>query len=159
MLDLRRRILDVVNKGPILSAFSTITIDEKPWVRYVVAEASSDLVFRFTSFNSARKIDQIARNPECHLTCGIPSAQEFHMPYLQVQGHARYKTDKDTRRVFWSERLRVLFDGPDDPRYGVVELLPYRIEYTRVGLATEIWTQDVSDIGQVSAKWHEAHRI
>ena len=142
--------------------FTTLTADGKPWVRYVVAEASQDLTFRFTSFKTARKVDQIARNAEGHLTCGIPDPTQFHLPYLQIQGRAVFTTDAAEREAFWSDRLKVLFNGPDDPRYGVVVLTAYRIEYTRVGQPVEVWardgeTHDHPTPADATGAWHEAH--
>lgn len=139
MPDLKERIMDVVRGGPKLSCFATITLDGKPWVRYVMAEVSEDFTFRFTSFVDARKVEQIKERPEGHLTCGITDPIDMHAPYLQIEGRASFTTDRSERQSFWSERLRVLFDGPDDPRYGVVVFRAHRIEYTRVGLPVEVW--------------------
>jgi general stress protein 26 len=137
MPNLKERILDVV-KAPTLSGFATLAQDGKPWVRYVIAEASDDLTFRFSSFSKARKVAQIERNPEVHLTCGITGPT--HMgPYLQIQGRAEFKIDREARHAFWSERLRLLFSGPDDPNYGVVIVRAYRIEFCHVGVQSEVW--------------------
>jgi general stress protein 26 len=140
MPSLKERILDIV-KGPTLSGFATITTHGKPWVRYVVAEASDDLTFRFSSFKSARKVAQIEHNPEVHLTCGITGPT--HMgPYLQIQGRAVFTTDREARHSFWSERLRPLFATPDDPNYGVVMVRAYRIELCHVGVPPEVWERN-----------------
>jgi general stress protein 26 len=162
MTDLKDRILDVVIHQPMLCGFATTTLAGKPWVRYVVAEARDDLTFRFTSFKTARKVEQLARDAEGHLTCGIPDPSKFHLPYLQIQGRAVFTTDAAEREGFWSDRLKVLFTGPDDPRYGVVVLTAYRIEYTRVGQPVEVWTRDdeVHDHPtptDPTGAWHEAH--
>jgi Uncharacterized stress protein (general stress protein 26) len=163
MPNLKERILDVVRGGPKLSGFATITTDGKPWVRYVMAEASDDMTFRFTSFRNARKIAQIAINPEGHLTCGITDPTDMHQPYLQIQGRAEFTTDRDERHAFWSDRLLVLFQGPDDPDYGVVIFRAYRIEYCQVGSPTEVWERegDKESLGLESgpsASWSEAFK-
>lgn len=142
MPNLKERIMDVVKGGPKLSGFATIDEDGNPWVRYVMAEVSEDLTFRFTSFVDARKVGQIKEHPDAHLTCGISDPIDMHAPYLQVQGRASFTTASDERHAFWTERLRVLFEGPDDPRYGVVVFPASRIEYTRVGLPVEVWERD-----------------
>jgi general stress protein 26 len=138
MPDLKDRILDLV-KVPCLAGFSTITKDGKPWVRYVRTFASDDLTFRFSSFVNARKVAQIESNPEVHLTCGITHLTDL-TPYLQIQGHAEFTTDREARHAFWSDALSAVFKGPDDPNYGVVVVRPYRIEFCRVGvLEPEVW--------------------
>jgi general stress protein 26 len=138
MSNLKERILDIV-KSPCLAGFATTTKDGHPWVRYVITQATDDLTFRFSSFRNARKVAQIESNPEVHLTCGITDPTNIEHPYLQIQGHAKFSIDSEVRHAFWSERLRILFDGPDDPNYGVVVVQAYRIEYCRVGAETEVW--------------------
>lgn len=152
MPDLKERILDVV-KDPCLAGFATTTEDGKPWVRYVMTEASDELTFRFSSLSDARKVAQIENNPEVHLTCGItdPTNMTNLGPYLQIQGRAEFTTDRETRHAFWSDRLRGLFDGPDDPNYGVVIVQAYRIEFCHfgleTGLETEVWEREYSGKG------------
>jgi general stress protein 26 len=37
--------------------------------------------------------------------------------------------------------LKPIFDGPDDPKYGVIEVTPYRIEYCTPGsYDPQVWT-------------------
>jgi len=141
MPTLKERILDVV-KPPCLAGFATTTKDGKPWVRYVLPEASADLTFRFCSYADARKIAQIESNPEVHLTCGITDPTNMAQPYLQIQGRAEFTTDREARHAFWSDRLRIIFEGPDDPNYGVVIVRAYRIEFCHVGLESEIWERN-----------------
>jgi general stress protein 26 len=137
MPDLKDRILEVF-KGPCLAGLATITKDGKPWVRYVITEASDDLTFRCSSFVNARKVPQIEGNPEAHLTCGITHKTDKG-PYLQIQGRAEFSTDREARHAFWSDRLSAVFEGPDDPKYGVVTVHAYRIELWYVGLKPEVW--------------------
>jgi len=138
--NLKECILDIV-KSPCLAGLATITKDGKPWVRYVTTEASDDLTFRFSSFSNARKIAQIESNPEVHLTCGITDPTNMS-PYLQVQGRAEFTTDREARHAFWTDRLRILFEGPDDPNYGVVIVQADRIEFSHVGSEPEVWERN-----------------
>lgn len=142
MSDLEKRILDVVMGRPNLSVFATTTHDGKPWARYVMAEASADLTFRFSSFSDARKVAQLDRDPEAHLTCGVTDPTNLSQPYLQIQGRASFTMEREARHAFWTDRLRALFDGPDDPKFGVVILRAYCIEYCRVGRPSEVWQRE-----------------
>lgn len=137
MPNLKDRILSVF-KGPRLAGLATITDDGKPWVRYVMTQASDDMTFRCSTFVNARKVAQIAKNPEAHLTCGINDPMKWE-PYLQIQGRAKVATDPEAKRAFWSDRLKAVFKGPDDPNYGVVVVTAYRIEYCAVGSKPEVW--------------------
>jgi len=140
MPNLEARILDLF-KAPCLSGLATITKDGKPWVRYVMTEATDDMTFRCASFVNGRKIAQIESYPEVHLTCGIIQPTEKG-PYLQIQGTAEFATDREARHSFWSDRLSVVFEGPDDPKYGVVIIRAYRIEFWIVGLEPEVWERE-----------------
>jgi general stress protein 26 len=137
MPNLKERILDIV-KVPVLAGLATTAKDGKPWVRYVMVEAADDLTFRCSSLANARKVAQIASNPEVHLTCGCDGPTDMG-PYLQIQGRAEFRTDREARHSFWSDRLAALFTGPDDPNYGVVVTTAYRIEIWHVGLEPEFW--------------------
>ena len=139
MSDLKERILQIIGQ-PQLSALATVTGDATPWVRYVMAVSDNNMTIRFASFAGARKIGQIERNPEVHITCGVTSPTDMK-PYLQIQGRARFTTDEEERHGFWSDMLAPIFDGPDDPKYGVVIVDPYRIEYCTPGsFEPEVWS-------------------
>jgi general stress protein 26 len=138
MADLREQILKIISE-PQLSGFATVTAEGKPWVRYVMTLGEDDMQIRFASFVSARKVQQIADNPEVHLTCGVTDPTIL-TPYLQIQGRARFTTEERERHGFWNAMLVPIFSGPDDPKYGVVIVTPYRIEYWTPGkFEPEVW--------------------
>lgn len=140
MTALRQRILDILHK-PQLAALATITDQHNPWVRYVVSVGDGDFVIRVATFADSRKVQQIIHHPDVHLTCGVSSFKEMQ-PYLQIQGRARVTTDRDERHNFWNDLLAPIFDGPDDPRYTIIIIDPYRIEYCTPGSFTpEVWTR------------------
>ena len=139
MADLKDQIFEILCK-PQMASLATVTEDGKPWVRYVMALTFEDLTMRFATMVQARKVKQIKANPEVHLTCGVTNPTEMH-PYVQVQGKAVLKTDKETRHAFWNDMLKPIFEGPDDPKYGVIEVTPYRIEYCTPGsYEPQVWT-------------------
>jgi general stress protein 26 len=138
MSDLKERILAILGK-PQLAGLATIAQDGKPWVRYVMTVASADMTIRCATFVSARKVMQIKKNPEAHLTCGVTDPQKM-APYLQIQGRATLNTSKEARHAFWSDMLSPIFSGPDDPNYAVLEIKPYCIEYCSPGtFKPEVW--------------------
>jgi general stress protein 26 len=138
MSELKERILKILQQLQ-LSSLATITPDGKPWVRYVMTAASPDMVIRCATFITARKVAQIKKNPEVHLTCGVTDPRNMG-PYLQVQGRATFNTSKDVRHAFWTDMFATIFSGPDDPNYGVIEIKPYSIEYVSPGShEPEVW--------------------
>ena len=139
MSELRDQIYEILSK-PQLACLATVTSEGTPWVRYVMALTDQDMTIRFATFVEARKVAQIKANPEVHLTCGVTNPSEV-TPYLQIQGKGVLKTDEATRHAFWDDMLKPIFDGPDDPKYGVIEVTPYRIEYCTPGsYEPQVWT-------------------
>jgi general stress protein 26 len=140
MSNLKQRILDIIHR-PQLAALATVTEQNNPWVRYVVTVGDGDLLIRCGTFAASRKVQQIENDPNVHLVCGVSSLQEMQ-PYLQIQGQARVTADKEERHGFWNDMLEPIFDGPDDPKYSVIIVEPYRIEYWTPGsFEPEIWTK------------------
>lgn len=138
MSDLKAKILAKMNQ-PTLASFATLTEDGKPWVRYVTPWADENLIIRFATYNGSRKVAQVKKNPEVHITLGVTdplSAQS----YVQIQGKAQIKTDEKSRQAVWFEQLKNYFSGPDDPNLAVVEITPYHIEYMSMGsMQPEVW--------------------
>ena len=138
MATLKDHILEIIGK-PQLASLATLTEEGKPWVRYVMVTGDKDLSLRFASFLESRKVAQIKKNPEVHLTCGVTSPESADS-YLQVQGRAEVTTDEAQRRAYWKDELKRYFSGPDDPNYCIVRVVPYRIEYMAPGsMEPEVW--------------------
>lgn len=138
MSDLKERILQIMEQ-PQLAGLATITPDGKPWVRCVMVVAAPDMTVRCATFAAARKVQQIQKNPEVHVTCGVTDPRNMG-PYLQIQGRAALNTGKEARHGFWSEMLAPIFSGPDDPNYAVLEIKPYYVEYWSPGVhQPEVW--------------------
>lgn len=139
MADLRERILDVIGK-PNLAGLATVTESGAPWVRYVMAVASEDMIIRFSTFLGARKVSHIKNNPEVHLVCGV-TVPENWSNYLQIEGTAEVTTDDDEKKAFWNPILSEIFQGPEDPDYAIVKVIPSRIEfYSREDFKPEVWS-------------------
>ena len=130
MQEIKQKILKVFSGKPALASFATITEDDgKPWVRYVMSIIDGkDMSIRFATFVNARKVEQIAKQPEVHLTCGVNSASEMPEAYLQIQGKASFSIEKAEREMVWNDELKNIFKGIDDPNFGVIKVDPYRIE-------------------------------
>ena len=131
MTELKSEILNIINK-PTLANLATITEDGKPWTRYVMMIADDNLTIRCATFVGARKVAQIQKNPEVHLTCGVTNPEE-RGPYLQIQATATFTNAEKDRHEFWNDHLSMIFTGPDDPNYGILIIKPYRIEIMEPG--------------------------
>jgi len=80
MRDLAQRIFTII-KEPHLAGFATIAEESKPWVRYVTCHGSKDLTIRFSTFIGSRKVAQIKKNPEVHVTCGVTDLATLRLIY------------------------------------------------------------------------------
>jgi len=119
---------------------ATVTEDGKPWVRYVTPMADENLTLWMATFIRSRKVAQIRKNSEVHLTLGV-TTMETAESYLQIQGRAEILTDEKTKKTVWLDQLKAIFSGPDDPNYVVCRITPYRIEYQKMapGAPPEVW--------------------
>jgi len=138
MKDIQAQILAIA--GPAhLAALATLTEDGKPWVRYVIPRADENLTIRVATHVNSRKVSQIHNNPEVHLTCGVSDPRNIDT-FLQIQARAEFTTDQDEREFFWDPHLGNMFDGPNDPEYGIIRITPYRIEVWKEGCnEPDVW--------------------
>jgi general stress protein 26 len=126
--DLKQKVRAKLDEPMALWALATVTEDGKPWVRYVTPMADENMTLWCATFLQSRKVGQIGKNPEVHLTVGVkdlPTAESW----LQVQGRGEVLTDEPTRHAAWMPELSGQFSGPDDPNFAVLKITPYRIEY------------------------------
>ena len=142
MSDLKQKILGVIGR-PFLASFATVTADNKPWVRYVVAMADPEtMMIRFATFVTARKVEQIKANPAVHITGGASNLTEMS-PYVQIEGTATFTQDKEKLHAAWNPMLGNYFEGPDDPNYALIEVTPSRIEINGANpenpMVPEVW--------------------
>jgi general stress protein 26 len=136
--EIRNKILSVIGK-PFLAGMATINEEGKPWVRYVYAVGSEDMTIRFSTFVTARKVSQIKADPEVHITGGVLDPVNWDH-YVQIQGKAELTTDQEEKAAFWNDEIAKIFDGPEDPKYGIIIVRPYRIEVNSHGsFLPEIW--------------------
>ncbi len=131
MIELKKKILTVLNKHPLVN-LATVTTDSKPWVRYVMTKTNKDIIIRTAVFAKSRKIDQIKSNPEVHICCGINDLSK-DTEYLQIQARAEISDEMKEKEKYWSDMLKMYFQGPSDPNYVVLIIKPYRIEYWGMG--------------------------
>ncbi|OGW26375.1 MAG: hypothetical protein A2X59_05225 [Nitrospirae bacterium GWC2_42_7] len=138
MSELKQRIFEAAKDFQLIN-FASVTEDGKPWVRYVVGKADDKLVFRFCTSINSRKVGQIRKDPNVHISFGakdLESAKHF----IQVEGRAEVTTDKAERESFWFDELKNYFSGPDDPNYCIIIIKPSRIEFGTMGNRTpEVW--------------------
>ncbi|OGX46649.1 MAG: hypothetical protein A2216_00410 [Omnitrophica WOR_2 bacterium RIFOXYA2_FULL_45_12] len=137
---LKKKILKVI-EGSKLASLATIA-NGRPWVRYVVAR-SEGLILYICTFKDSRKVKQIKKNPNVHLTIG-GSMENMEAPYVQITACARARSDAGIRKRLWMPFMRKYYTGVDDPQYVVIEAQPVLIEY----MSTETHTAQIYKLGK-----------
>jgi len=133
MTSSEERILKTLRRdSTFLAALATCNQDGQPWVRYVVGVVGDDLTMRFPTFVGTKKVAHIRRHPEVHVTCGDTS-NLTPGTYLQIEAHAEIADSTEERVLCWTPRLEKWFDGPEDPKYAVVRVVPKRIQCLPIG--------------------------
>lgn len=139
-----KRKIDSILEVPRVYNFATVTEDSKPWVRYVYGVGGKDGFIRFATCQSARKVQQIALNPNVHISCGVTNLQDIGRPFLQIQGTAVLDTTKEERHSFWNPMLDSVYQGPDDLNYAVVKVTPLCIELWNISEAMpRVWRKEM----------------
>ena len=139
MLEVQKTVIEML-KTPQLSSMATITLDGKPWTRYIMIKSDENFNIKSAVCLESRKVKQIENNPEVHLTFGINDPMDLSKPYVQIQGKARVTTDQTEKDNYWFDMLSHVFSGPKDPNYSIMIIEPYRVELNKPGTnAPEIW--------------------
>ena len=138
--DLKNKILKVI-KGSKLASLATV-VNGKPWVRYAVSR-SVGLTLYICTFKDSRKVKQIKKNPNVHLTIG-GSMENMEAPYVQIAACAKARSDAGIRKKLWRKFMRKYYTGVDDPEYVVIEVQPVLIEY----MSTETHTPQIYKVNR-----------
>lgn len=139
MSEIKQKVIDML-KTPQLSNMATITLDGKPWTRYIMIQSDDSFNLRSAVCLNSRKIKQIEKNPEVHISFGINDPQDLSKPYVQIQGTATITTNQQEKNNYWFEMLSAIFTGPEDPNYAILIMEPYRVEFNKPGsMIPEIW--------------------
>jgi uncharacterized pyridoxamine 5'-phosphate oxidase family protein len=84
-----------------------------------------------TSGTSNGKTQQVRRNPNVELC--VPIERDGRHGYVRLAGTADIVTDPQTRARIAAELpfFNTFWDGPDDPRYTLIRVLPSEVLYLR----------------------------
>lgn len=144
--NLKDKIIRVI-KGEKLAALATIA-GGRPWVRYAVSHNDGlDLNLYICTYKDSRKISQIKKNPNVHITIG-GNMDNLEAPYVQITARARVRQDAQIRKRFWHEFMCKYYTGPDDPAYVVIEARPEFIEY----MSSETHTPQIYRVKRLSRR-------
>lgn len=109
-------------------------------------------IWFFTAVDSV-KVDELRREHRVNLSYAAPNDNR----YVSVSGVARLVDDREKIRALWNPGAKLFFEGPDDPRLGLLRVTPSEAEYwssnsTWIGnliqMAVAKVTGDTSKLGE-----------
>jgi uncharacterized pyridoxamine 5'-phosphate oxidase family protein len=113
-----------------VTTYMATTESGQPRVRPVSILWRDDAVW-VTSGSSNGKAQQVRRNPAAELC--VPIEREDRHGYVRLTGSAEIVTDPEVRERIAGELpfFDEFWDGPDDPRYTLIRVVPHEILYLR----------------------------
>lgn len=121
--------------GNKFCTFATIEGD-KPKARYM-ALFHEGLNLHLATDRKTHKVEELENNPHVFLLAGFEAGGTKEV--LEIQGMASITKNDQLRQKVWNDDFKEWLEGPDDPDYVVLDIEPYRIEYTAPGQQREVW--------------------
>lgn len=115
--------------------FATVEGD-KPKARYM-GLFHEGLSLHLATDRKTHKVEELESNPHVFLLAGFETGGTKEI--LEIQGMAKVTKNDSLRHKVWNDDLKNWFEGPEDPDYVVLDIEPYRIEYTAPGQDREVW--------------------
>ena len=111
---------------------ATVDANEGPRVRPVTLVAYDSAYWIETGATSA-KVAQIRNNPKIELC--LVFAEGSNSGYVRLAGRAKITTDAATKERVSShtEFFADYWNGPDDPDFALLRIVPETVEYMRPG--------------------------
>ena len=131
---LEQNIIKALDANPYC-AFATVE-GSKPKVRYM-ALYHEGLQLHLATDRKTHKVEELQENPHVFILAGYEAGGSKEV--LEIQGTAELTKNDRLRKDLWNDDLKQWFNGPEDPDYMVLDIDPYRIEYTPQGGERFIW--------------------
>lgn len=131
---LEQKITAALDANPYC-AFATVE-GNKPKVRYM-ALYHEGLQLHLATDRKTHKVEELKSNPQVFILAGYEAGGSKEL--LEIQGTAELTKNDRLRKDLWNDDLKQWFNGPEDPDLIILDIEPYRIEYTPQGGERLIW--------------------
>ncbi|KAB8127487.1 general stress protein [Gracilibacillus oryzae] len=121
--DIRKQIENILENSHV-GTLATIKQD-RPHSRYMTYTHDGLKLFTATS-SDTDKVDEIEKNPYTHILLGY-EGDGFGDAYVEYQGKVKINESEDLKEELWNSYMENWFDGPNDPKYIVLEIEPLAI--------------------------------
>jgi len=127
--ELKQKVLDVLENNKI-GTLSTVK-NNKPHSRYMTFY-NEGLVLHTPTSNDTHKAEEIDENAFVHILLGY-DGEGYGDQYLEIEGTAVIRDSDEIKHKLWNDRFSNWFEGPDDPKYIVLEIEPTSIRLMNAG--------------------------
>ncbi|WP_306010063.1 pyridoxamine 5'-phosphate oxidase family protein [Bacillus sp. MMSF_3328] len=118
--DVKEKVLKILEDNKI-GTLATVK-NNKPHTRYMTFFNDELKLYTATS-KETDKTEEIEENPNVHILIGY-DGEGLGDAYLEIEGRASVNASEELKEKVWNDHLKPWFDGPNDPNYIVLEILP-----------------------------------
>ncbi|BAC13661.1 pyridoxamine 5'-phosphate oxidase family protein [Oceanobacillus iheyensis] len=72
------------------------------------------------------KAEDIEANPYTHIILGY-DGEGFGDKYVEYEGKVSFNDSQELKNKLWNDRMKLYFDGPNDPNLTILEIKPLHI--------------------------------
>lgn len=119
---LKQEVIDIIGADNV-GVLSTIQ-GNKPHARYMMFFHDGIQLFTVTN-KKTHKVEEIEQNSNVHVLLGFEKKAN---KYIELQGKATLVNDPSLKEKYWSDQLTPWLDGPNDPEYCLLKIIPEHIE-------------------------------
>ncbi|WP_028785150.1 pyridoxamine 5'-phosphate oxidase family protein [Thalassobacillus devorans] len=130
--ELKDKVLQVLENNKV-GTLATVK-NNRPHSRYMTF-FNKELTLYTPTNKETHKAEEIEANPYVHILIGY-EGEGFGDAYLEVEGKAEIKEDKELKEQFWNDYMKNWFDGPEDPEYIILKITPEQVRLMNKGDTT-----------------------
>ncbi|KGX92473.1 general stress protein [Pontibacillus halophilus JSM 076056 = DSM 19796] len=130
--EVKQKAQEIMEKHHI-GTLATVKND-KPHTRYMTF-FNRDFTLYTPTDEDTHKTDEIEENPNVHILIGY-EGDGYEDPYLEIEGKATMRKDKEIKQDIWNDQLNRYFEGPEDQNMVVLEIKPSIIRLMNDGKET-----------------------
>ena len=132
MEQLKTEILNILKENKT-GTLATVK-NNKPHTRYMTFY-NKELTLYTPTGKDTYKVEEIDQNPNVHILIGY-TGEGIGDTFLEIEGTAKIDDSQETKDQLWNEEISKWFDGPNDPNYIVLKIIPSTIRYMNKGEET-----------------------
>ena len=123
--ELTQKITSVIESHRV-GTLATIQ-GNKPFSRFMLFFHDGTTLYTATNKNT-HKMEDIRSNPYAHVLLGVEGTG-WHDDYVEIEAIVEIEEDTSLKTKFWDDKLSKLLNGPNDPDYVLLKLVPQEIRY------------------------------